>query len=65
MIRRVVEYIVVCDGPNCPCGSGSCAYGSRTKAECEEAARQDGWVQVSKRKWYCQTCAMRRHKKET
>lgn len=42
MIRKVVEYMIVCDyGDRCVDGFGhATAFGSPTKQDCEEQARQ-------------------------
>lgn len=56
MIRRVVEYVVCCDVPDC---YDSTAFGSPTAADCEEQALQHGWLKVSARKWLCLDCAQK------
>lgn len=53
MIRRVIEYMVVCDGNIVtrnganynyePCEDGA-AYGSSTAADCAEQAEGAGWI---------------------
>lgn len=63
MIRRVTEYVIVCDADRImttECQSiGGTAFNSQTMAECAESAKQDGWHQVSKRLWLCPYCTKR------
>lgn len=53
MIRRVIEYVITCDGEDC---YESTAYGSLTAADCAEQAKHE-WTQKSKRLWLCPYCA--------
>ena len=68
MIRRVTEYIIVCDaerfGLECIGTQGGHAFGSFTQAECAEAAEREGWKKVTSRCWLCQRCAEREEKKK-
>lgn len=59
MIRRVVEYIIVCDARRfgLECFAGAHAYDARAYEECEQGARRDKWKQMSKRLWLCPRCA--------
>lgn len=59
MIRRVVEYIIVCDAKRfgMECFSGAHAYNAVAYEECEQGARRDGWKQMSRRLWLCPRCA--------
>lgn len=57
MIRRLVEYVIVCDAkPECPSRS-NVAYGSPTLSDCESVATQYGWKRISSRRWLCPNCA--------
>ena len=61
MIRRVTEYIIVCDaerfGLECTGSPGGHAFGSFTQAECAESAEREGWKKVTSRCWLCPRCA--------
>lgn len=67
MIRRVTEYIIVCDaerfGMECIGSTGGNAFGSFTQAECAESAERYGWKRVSARCWLCPQCAEREQRK--
>lgn len=61
MIRRVVEYVIVCDaksisGEECP-EIGGTAFGSPTMADCATSATEYRWKKISKRLWLCPQCA--------
>jgi hypothetical protein len=61
MIRRVVEYVVCCDGDDRngePCYE-STAYGSSTADDCAEQAEGSGWTRKNKRHWLCPYCTKR------
>lgn len=60
MIRKVVEYMIVCDaGERCVVdGNGNAtAFGSPTLTDCAEQATEHGWKRVSARLWLCPDCA--------
>lgn len=61
MIRRVVEYVVTCDGydDNGETCYESTAYGSSTAADCAEQAEGSGWQRKNKRHWLCPYCVKR------
>lgn len=60
MIRRVIEYVIVCDGervltkPQCE-GFGH-AFSSETANDCAESAKAEGWKQISPKLWLCPKC---------
>ena len=56
MIRRIVEYVIACDSPDC---NDSCAYGWFTRNEAVAAAPTHGWVRCTRNRWLCQRCAAR------
>lgn len=58
MIRRVVEYIIICDmKTRCVDGYGnSTAFSSMTAKDCAESATRHGWKQLSARLWLCPDC---------
>ncbi len=59
MIRRVIEYMIICDARECVIdeyGAAS-AFGSPTLTDCAEIAARLGWKQVSARLWLCPDCA--------
>jgi hypothetical protein len=67
MIRRVTEYVIVCDAERfrleC-CGAyGGHAFGSFTQDECAESAAREGWVKITARCWLCPPCAKREEQK--
>lgn len=53
MIRRITEYIIVCDGDRVlvrqRCDGSGHAFGSITQADCAESAIKYGWRQLSPR----------------
>lgn len=62
MIRRVTEYVIVCDADRLgsPCMEvGGTAFGSLTMTAAIEDATEHHWKQISKRFWLCPRCAER------
>lgn len=61
MIRRVTEYIIVCDGDRVldrqRCDGRGHAFSSATQPDCAESAIKYGWRQLSPRLWLCPDCA--------
>lgn len=57
MIRRVVEYVIVCDAPKQNDCWESTAFGSSSADDCAEMAKKHDWRQVSARLWLCPDCA--------
>lgn len=61
MIRRVAEYVIVCDSERVlgyqRCEAYGYAFSSVTLADCATSASREGWQQVSKRLWLCPRCA--------
>lgn len=56
MIRRVIEYIIICDSERVglgECYHGATAFNAAHYEECEQYARRDKWKQISKRMWLC------------
>ena len=52
MLRRLTEYAVICDGPQCH----DCADVRRERADIEAYARSQNWLNLGKR-WFCPACA--------
>lgn len=63
MIRRSVEYIIICDSARVlgeeKCGGDATAFNSETAEDCAAEAKRYGWTQVSKRLWLCPKCSER------
>lgn len=53
MIRRRIEYIRVCDGPDCYTSE---AADWETRQQAEDAALRDGWVKAGRGRWLCPKC---------
>lgn len=58
MIRRVSEYIISCDHPDCSDGY-SHAFCVHTREDCERAALENGWKRCTYKRWICPRCAKR------
>jgi hypothetical protein len=56
MIRRIVEYAVQCDGPDC---HESLVWGATTREQCEREAPAHGFVRCTRGRWLCKHCAAR------
>lgn len=69
MIRRRVEYIIICDSARVfgkeICDGQATAFDSYSAADCAEEAKRYGWTQVSKRLWLCPSCSKRAAEKRS
>lgn len=54
MIRRIYEYVITCDHPDCGVTHANSNY---TKESCAAEAEKCGWVRCTYNRWLCRDCA--------
>lgn len=55
MIRRITEYVIDCDHPECRLRGGF-AFCVHTREACEAEAVKQGWKPTTYRRWLCPEC---------
>lgn len=66
MIRKRVEYVIICDEPDCQ--TDCMAFNCESAGDCATAAKKEGWQLRSSGsiygKWLCPKCAEKRQAKK-
>lgn len=58
MIKRVSEYLISCDDPDCRNGYAE-AFCVHTRQDCADTALEKGWAKATYNRWICPDCKRR------